>query len=423
MGLKEKLDLIESAKKDIRNKIIDKGVYVPESTPFKEYPNYINNIEANPIQLDVQEWTPDPLWWDIETIIQNDTNEGEYAWLDECGKMIVLYNDVDNTISFSVCNKTVSQDGRSFFAVKTSDGQIYTNTSNTYSDGTSMTHTWDRSKDKQSSNFDKKTRYAIFYKDKTLKVNTVSGMCNNALFVINDGLLLRADNTDSNASYRQWTLEAFIEKSGNITSDNEGRYFFPTEALKYIEFSTSKLTSEHKNSIKTFAKKNDTGTIKLGNDTCWLTDGLKTYELDSNNDNKEKTIDVTDIDFTDCYKNIFTNTAFKKIKGIINLENNTVNTDYYLFNSSYFSAKCVFSLNLPPNANVQINTRSISYETAKYLVENAPTITESHTLKLYYHAYQTIKNMPHNMPINYNGETYSDGIQVLTKKGWTVQQL
>lgn len=425
MGLKEKLDLIESAKKDIRNKIIDKGVYVPESTPFKEYPNYINNIEANPIQLDVQEWTPDPLWWDIETIIQNDTNEGEYAWLDECGKCIVLYDDELDTQQFSVCSQNVTSDGSAVFAVKTSDGQLYTSTS-TSSSGETKTHTWDRAKDKESSLFDKKTRYAILYRSTTTKLNIGKNMFNQCIYIINDGVNFHSNETNDYSTCGYLTLQAYKELSGVNTVQTSGRRIFYTNLAKYIELNTPLQTSYQIDAYKAICSFAKCATIKLGANAYSLTNDLKTYNvyLDSADNAHGVTIDVTDIDFTDCYNQIFTNTFFKKIIGIINLQNNTLNTNYTLFKSgSTYGSSCSYSLNLPSNADITINTPYVTKETAKYLIENAPTIAETHILKVPATMYSILKNLPYDCPVIYNGQQYGDGVQVLTLKGWTVQQL
>lgn len=84
------------------------------------------------------EWQPHPDWWDIETVLMNDTEN--YA-----GKWICLIPNVEKTTTFTVNSNIV--------AYKTSDGSMYTSTT---------THTWDETKDKDCSD-GYKTRYIIYY--------------------------------------------------------------------------------------------------------------------------------------------------------------------------------------------------------------------------------------------------------------------
>ena len=85
-----------------------------------------------------EDWQPHPDWWDIETILKNDTEN--YV-----GKWICLLPDIDKTTTFTVNSNIV--------AYKTSDGSMYTSTT---------THTWDETKDKNCSD-GYKTRYVIYY--------------------------------------------------------------------------------------------------------------------------------------------------------------------------------------------------------------------------------------------------------------------
>lgn len=94
------------------------------------------------------EWQPHPDWWDIETILKNDTES--YA-----GKWICLIPNVEKTTTFTVNSNIV--------AYKTSDGSMYTSTT---------THTWDETKDKDCSD-GYKTRYIIYYSNsKNSPINT-----------------------------------------------------------------------------------------------------------------------------------------------------------------------------------------------------------------------------------------------------------
>lgn len=87
-----------------------------------------------------EDWKPEPDWWDIDKILEEDTE-------DYIGKIICLIPDN---------NKTTTLPGWSASKIITSDGTTYTNTS------TNISHTWDISKDKECS-LGYKTRYVIYY--------------------------------------------------------------------------------------------------------------------------------------------------------------------------------------------------------------------------------------------------------------------
>jgi len=75
---------------------------------------------------------------------------------------------------------------------------------------------------------------------------------------------------------------------------------------------------------------------------------------------------------------------------------------------------------LPTNADVTLRVNRPCPASAKYLVENAPKIETSHTLTVSVNTYNRLKYLDREYQAIYNGETYSDGVQVLTLKGWTV---
>lgn len=89
-----------------------------------------------------EEWQPNPDWWDIDKILDNDTEEYEQ-------KAIWLLNDLADTFP-------MSKDFQKADKIKMSDGAEYYNSTQV------QTHTWDRSKDKECS-LGYKTRYVIFY--------------------------------------------------------------------------------------------------------------------------------------------------------------------------------------------------------------------------------------------------------------------
>lgn len=427
MGLKEKLDLIESCKSDIRNKIIDKGVYVPESTPFSKYPEYINNIEASPITIDDNdEWTPDPEWWDIEKILEEDTNTGDYAYLNDYKKMIVLYDDANLTKKFQI-NSSTSTSGGYPHAVKTSDGVLY-NTSG------AKTHTWDTTKNKSSSCPDIKTRYAIFYFNPLYYTSNVSihsnewidNMLKDCLFLVSNMNIGTSTSAMDLIKIRALKMkgEAYFKSRYDITQGNSAGFNTPllehfsqeTHSNNYnflvMLLGSKNLKCFKFNSNNYFYKDETTGEFSI-NPRCKNTDqGTAHYVYK---------MDVSEIDFTNHARTIFYPHFYTdKIKGIINLSGNTLNTSYDILTGNASRFPMEFSLILPPNADVNLRCGDASYASLKFLVENAPTITEKYTLAISSNSYQKLRMMNYEYPIVYNGQSYLDGVQVLTLKGWTV---
>lgn len=141
----------------ITKTITENGTYNASDDNANGYSQVTVNVEAS------DEWQPDPLWWDIKTILQNDPDRANYG-----GAYIYLICDDFDTTQFNLYKATSTPLESYPVAAKTSDGVMYTNTSSSSSQ--SFTHTWDKTKDKQSSDPDVKTRYIIFY--------TPSNRCN-----------------------------------------------------------------------------------------------------------------------------------------------------------------------------------------------------------------------------------------------------
>ena len=114
----------------------EKGASLPV---LQNSENLASTIES--IEQGSNSWQPHPDWWDIDSILENDTE-------DYPAKMIWLLNDIQDTIEdFGVIGAV---------KVKLSDGAEY--------DTHKVNHTWDKSKDKYCSE-GYNTRYAIFYFD------------------------------------------------------------------------------------------------------------------------------------------------------------------------------------------------------------------------------------------------------------------
>lgn len=138
--LSEKLDYLNETKNEIKQAIREKKIVLGDEVPFRNYADKIRDIEIN-------EWQPNEEWFDIESIIENDTE-------DYPAKAIFLCADFATQIIF-MKNNNVKK-------IKTSDGKEY----NTTNFSNNITHIWDSSKDKKSNNT-YNTRYFIYYFDTT----------------------------------------------------------------------------------------------------------------------------------------------------------------------------------------------------------------------------------------------------------------
>lgn len=114
-----------------------KGATMPQS---RNSANLASTIESIP-SGGSDEWQPESDWWDIDSIITNDTED--YA-----GKFICLLADSEKVTTIS---------GWGADKIKTSDGVEYTTGTST-----TISHSWDITKDKACS-LGYKTRYIIFY--------------------------------------------------------------------------------------------------------------------------------------------------------------------------------------------------------------------------------------------------------------------
>lgn len=172
------------------SKAEEKGATLPE---VKNSANLANTIESITGGSSEEEWQPQPDWWDIDSILENDTEE--YA-----GKVIMLLRDTSDRMelfgdSFSNLAKVVL-----------SDGTEYKNLSNGF------VHNWNNSNDKECS-LGYKTRYAIFY------------------FSTDTTILTNNDQTSWLRNFAPITIYA-IFKNLKITSWNMTRTF---NALKICE--------------------------------------------------------------------------------------------------------------------------------------------------------------------------------------------
>ena len=140
-----------------------------------------------------------------------------------------------------------------------------------------------------------------------------------------------------------------------------------------------------------------------------------------------RVINIENCDFEHAHYNIFSNLRANGLvfEGVIDLSHNKINVNktYNIFNSAtdyLIPGTAHVFIKLPNNANVNINVLHMSYESLKYLVDNAPEITEQRTIKFSKQTYNRLLMMHYNHLGVYKGKEYSDGIQLLIAKGWTV---
>lgn len=94
MTLQEKLAQILRTKTAIKNAIIAKGVEIPESTPFSNYPAMIDEIGKPPwIAITQDNWfdyisTPNMFSWETNDTMAITAPTGEYPWLVENPKTL-----------------------------------------------------------------------------------------------------------------------------------------------------------------------------------------------------------------------------------------------------------------------------------------------------------------------------------------------
>lgn len=121
-----------------------KGATLPAVQNSANLAGCIDTITGGGGEVPAEEWQPNPNWWDIRKILDEDTRDYK-------GKVgVILYNFND------VSDFQLSSSGMT--AVATSDGAFYSYANN----GSAVSHNWDTSKDKDDGR-GFKTRWVIYY--------------------------------------------------------------------------------------------------------------------------------------------------------------------------------------------------------------------------------------------------------------------
>lgn len=137
MSVADKLTKLTTDITSAYNSIQSKGGTIPSHKNTDNLSTAISSIPTGG-------WQPQPDWWDIDTILANDTEN--YS-----GKVIILIPDYAPTSIIQTGLFTINPS-----MAKTSDGTTYNSVSS------NITHTWDTTKDKTCS-LGYKTRYVILY--------------------------------------------------------------------------------------------------------------------------------------------------------------------------------------------------------------------------------------------------------------------
>ena len=437
MSIENILNTVKNIKNDIRDAIQEKGVVVATTAPFDTYDNYIRTINScEPSQPNIEEWQPDPKWFNIDAILAEDTNAGtEYEYLDDetkYGKMIVLLGVWDAPDSRNWNSMTVKLDvptgtnTNHFNAVKFSDGTMYVVDSKQ-----TITHTFNTSLDKQSSIPNIRTRYAIFYHYRrdysgyywdmfSQEPYAFSVIIKNIKFGSNDW----ASNYDASKYVKSYKLlgDSVI---GQKYKDNNADSIFNTQNIieRYYFENTSYKKSWNQLGKLINCRYFEWPKQPISGNT---TDGL-VYGCNGQNFNTCEVINIENCDFEHAHYNIFADLVAtgKFFKGVIDLSHNKINANktYYIFNlynDNTNRIPCTVSIKLPDNANVQIRAYWLADESLKYLVDNAPELTLQKTLTVSPWVYNQLLMMKPGFEGVYKGKEYSDGVQLLKAKGWTV---
>lgn len=133
----DKLTAIYDIKNKIRDAIVNKGGALHEKSALSDYPQAIYDLPVVSAPEDTYNYHPNPAWWDIKTIIENDEVPEGYVAV---AAFLLVDSPYKTTLDV-------------FDAYKTSDGMFY---------NSAAEHVWDTTKDKDSGE-GYKTRYVIAY--------------------------------------------------------------------------------------------------------------------------------------------------------------------------------------------------------------------------------------------------------------------
>lgn len=189
MSVADKLTKLTTDITSAYNSIQSKGGTIPSHKNTDNLSTAISSIPTD-------EWKPQPDWWDIDSILANDTEN--YP----C-KIIALLRNTESTTTIDRLNAD---------KIKTSDGVEYDTSSTSYS------HTWDTTKDKPCS-LGYKTRYVIWYFSNVRVDDYNKYVPKNTLYII-------AKNINTNKNFNAFCQLPICECIELIDCYFSGNYLF-----------------------------------------------------------------------------------------------------------------------------------------------------------------------------------------------------
>ncbi len=211
MSITAEITRIKSNIANAYTKAEQRGATLPTVQNSENLAETIRNIPQT------SDWQPEPDWWDIDTILENDTE-------DYPAKMIVLLSNGLDTMNFTM-NTT-----NKIAKIKTSDGMEYTKTS---------THTWDKIKDKECS-LGYKTRYYIIYfssEVSTFEYDMTSIPTNfSNLYIIIKNLEVQAQAGSARTWFSHHHLLESVKLINSKIIDRNSYLFYQDCSLKEIDF-------------------------------------------------------------------------------------------------------------------------------------------------------------------------------------------
>ena len=379
----DKLTYLNETKTAIKNAIISKGVAIEDTDTFRSYADKIGQISGGGGDTPTDEWQPNPNWWDIKKILDEDTRN--YP-----GKVgVILYNFND------VSDFELSSSGMT--AVATSDGAFYTYADN----GSAISHNWDAAQDKDDGR-GFKTRWVIYYYTTDTTSDTFGQTTTRFGWAFNyiAYLVLRINClAGSNFCYTQRLLEAIDNAGYVINSETFGSFCAGCFSLKKLPdgLDTSNITNfsyfcQNCYSLKELPDGLDTSSGTNFNSFCQscyslkkLPDGLDTSSGTNFNSfcsgcsSLIKLPDGLDTSSGTNFNNFCLGCYPMQETPEITMGTNTT-TITSKYSGPFASAswlKTIY-LTLPSNTNFWLDmSNRISIESFRYIADHAPDVTET----------------------------------------------
>lgn len=341
----------------------------------------VNTIQVVGNQGTSDEWQPNPNWWDIKKILDEDTRD--YAG--KVGAILYNFNDVSDFVLTST----------GMTAVATSDGAFYSYADN----GENVSHNWDTAQDKDDGR-GSKTRWVIYYytTDTTsdtfkqtdtnfgweynyiaylvLRINCLAGsrFCENQQlleFIENVGYTIHGTSFNSFCG-NCYFLTGLPE--GLDTSDGTSFTYFCQKCYSLIKLPDGLDTSKGV-AFNSFCR-NCCLLTKLP-DGLDISNGTNFSTFCSDCSSLTKLPDGLDISNGTTFSNFCVNCpSLQTVKEISMLASTTSVTTRY--SAPFFGATWLKTINItmPSNMNFWLDSSTrISIESFRYIADHAPDVT------------------------------------------------